>query len=70
VPHVFDFDPHSMTSAVVPASSLRGAATRYAVLLVPCDGSLSERADVARELRRGLRTLRAPVSRMRETRDG
>jgi hypothetical protein len=70
VPHVVDFDPDSMTSAVANAPSVRGAAARYAVLLVPCDGSLRERASVARELRGGLRTLRTPVSRIGETRDG
>jgi hypothetical protein len=70
VPHMIDFDPHSMTSAVACPATEGGAAVRYAVLLIPCDGSLRERASIARELRRGLRTLRAPAHNVRETRDG
>jgi hypothetical protein len=70
VPHVVDFDPQNMTSAVVSAPAAQGTATRYAVLLVPCDGSLSQRASIARELRLGLRTLRAPLAERRESRDG
>lgn len=68
VSHVLDFDAASMTSAVASRS---GASSRYAVLLVPCDGSLSVRASMARELGRGLRQLRAlPALSARETRDG
>jgi hypothetical protein len=70
VKHVVDFDPYSMTSAIASAPSPHGAAKRYAVLLVPCDGSLRERASVARELRSGLRTLRTPISSVGELRDG
>lgn len=73
VPHVIDFDPDSMTSAIPVASASDTAATRYKVLLVWCDGSLRARASIARELTQGLRSLRAgPAFRpgARETYDG
>ena len=59
VPHVIDFDPVSMTSAIPVASASSSAVTRYKVLLVSCDGSLEARASIARELTRGLSSLRA-----------
>jgi hypothetical protein len=59
VPHVIDFDAESMTSAIPVAAASDAGVTRYKVLLVSCDGSLETRASLARELRRGLKSLRA-----------
>jgi hypothetical protein len=73
LPHVIDFDPDSMTSAIVGPTDEAETAARYQVLLVSCAGDLQARAGLGRELARGLKGLSARARHVPsacETRDG
>jgi hypothetical protein len=56
VDHLVDFDPETMTSAVV-APMTRMRAPRYVVGFVPCDGTFASRRALAGELERGVQSF-------------